>query len=74
MAERLRIGVIGLSHDHIWDHMGDLTDCSAADYVGAADADVDGGVHRPSHQHQPTRARAGGFEEFFKNHKITSQS
>ena len=38
MVDRLRIGVIGLSHDHIWDHIGDLTSCEDAHYVGAAES------------------------------------
>ena len=39
MTDRLRIGVIGLSHDHIWDHLGDLTSSEQVAYAGAADAD-----------------------------------
>ena len=39
MAKPLRIGVIGLSHDHIWDHLGDLTDSEHVEYAGAAEAD-----------------------------------
>ena len=39
MADPLRIGVIGLSHDHIWDHIGDLTSSEDAHYVGAAEPD-----------------------------------
>ena len=41
MTDRLRIGVIGLSHDHIWDHLGDLTSSEHVEYVGGADADAE---------------------------------
>ena len=41
MTDRLRIGVIGLSHDHIWDHLGDLTSSEHVEYVGAADPDAE---------------------------------
>ncbi len=41
MADPLQIGVIGLAHDHIWDHMGDLTNCEHARYVGAAESDAE---------------------------------
>jgi len=41
MANQLRIGVIGLSHDHIWDHIGDLTSSEQAHFVGAAETDAE---------------------------------
>jgi predicted dehydrogenase len=39
MATALRIGVIGLSHDHVWDHLGDLTTSENVVFVGAAEKD-----------------------------------
>jgi len=41
MTERLRVAVVGLSHDHIWDHLGDLTSSEHVEYVGGADADAE---------------------------------
>ena len=39
MTPPLRIAILGLSHDHIWDHLDDLLSSAHFDLVGAADAD-----------------------------------
>ncbi|MEZ4866040.1 MAG: Gfo/Idh/MocA family oxidoreductase [Caldilineaceae bacterium] len=37
MTERLRIGVLGMTHDHIWGNLKDLRDSSLGELVAAAD-------------------------------------
>ena len=39
MTPPLRIAILGLGHDHIWDHLDDLLSSAHFDLVGAADAD-----------------------------------
>jgi predicted dehydrogenase len=37
MAEKIRVGVLGLVHDHIWGELDRLSECEDAELVGAAD-------------------------------------
>lgn len=38
MAERIRVGVLGLSHDHVWSNVQSLATRDDAELVGAADS------------------------------------
>ena len=37
MAQAIRIGVLGLTHDHVWDNLGPLVAMDGAELVAAAD-------------------------------------
>ena len=37
MAEKLRIGVLGLSHDHVWGNVQSLVERDDVELVGAAE-------------------------------------
>ncbi|MBC8077395.1 MAG: Gfo/Idh/MocA family oxidoreductase, partial [Chloroflexales bacterium] len=37
MADKLRIGVLGMSHDHVWDNLRALNESDGAELVAAAD-------------------------------------
>jgi predicted dehydrogenase len=37
MADKLRVGVLGLTHDHVWKELRDLATCDAGVLVAAAD-------------------------------------
>lgn len=41
MADRLRVGVLGLTHDHIWHHVADLAGSQAVTVVAVADEHED---------------------------------
>ena len=36
----LRVGVLGLHHDHVWEHLSELCDSARVDLVGAADPNL----------------------------------
>ena len=38
MSESIRVGIIGLVHDHIWDNLPALRDHSSAEIVAVADS------------------------------------
>ena len=37
MADKVRVGVLGLTHDHVWKELRDLATCDAGVLVAAAD-------------------------------------
>jgi predicted dehydrogenase len=37
MADKIRVGVLGLSHDHVWGNLSDLAACAEGELVAAAD-------------------------------------
>ncbi|MCH2613364.1 MAG: Gfo/Idh/MocA family oxidoreductase, partial [Opitutales bacterium] len=37
MSEKLRIGVLGLTHDHVWAEVAAASECQSAELVAAAD-------------------------------------
>ena len=39
MGETLRIGVLGMAHDHLWDVLGPLAEVDGVELVGGADPD-----------------------------------
>lgn len=38
-GEKLRIGILGLSHDHVWDNLPEMRDIPGVELVAAADSD-----------------------------------
>ncbi len=40
MSETLRIGVLGLIHDHVWSNLAALADCDRAELVAASDPNL----------------------------------
>ncbi len=37
MPNKLRIGVLGLTHDHVWDNLPHVVACDACELIAAAD-------------------------------------
>jgi predicted dehydrogenase len=59
MPDKLRIGALGLSHDHIWDNLAALSDSSDGVLVAAADP----------HPELQERVRSLGCEQVFADYR-----
>ncbi len=59
MADKLRIGVLGLSHDHVWENLKALNESGAGALVAAADP----------HPELQDKVKAYGCEQVFANYE-----
>jgi predicted dehydrogenase len=68
MADRLRVGVLGLTHDHIWHHVADLAGSQAITVVAVADEHED--LVRRFSEAVPVERTYGRVEEALERERL----
>jgi predicted dehydrogenase len=67
MAAKIRIGVLGLTHDHVWGNLGDLATSSDGELIAAADPHPE---LRGYFEKQHGRATYASAEELLERHAL----
>ena len=67
MADRLRVAALGLTHDHVWSNLRELTETPGAELVAAADPEADLLERAKNEFHCPTYS---SYEALLDEHDL----